>query len=189
MCFGCQPVFLTASMYLAEVPKMVMPSASAIVEEHAFRGVEWRTVVEQQRGTRGEAGDQPVPHHPAAGGEIEEPVGGLCVGIQHMLAQMLEQDAAGAMNDAFGNARRAGRIEDVERVIEGHLREGDGPFVMTGEECLEAHRSRQRRGDGLGLSRIVDHHSLCRPTSVPSAHCRSCPPCGWSCRHSNRHRR
>ena len=27
--FGCQPVFFTASMYLAEVPKIVMPSASA----------------------------------------------------------------------------------------------------------------------------------------------------------------
>ena len=46
------------------------------VEQHVAVGMEGRAVVEQQRRARGEARDQPVPHHPAAGGEVEHAVAG-----------------------------------------------------------------------------------------------------------------
>ena len=87
--------------------------------------MEGRAVVEQQRRARGQARDQPVPHHPAAGGEIEQPVAGLDVAVEPMLLQMLEQRAAGAVHDAFRHAGRARGIQDVERMVEGQPREGD----------------------------------------------------------------
>ena len=72
---GRRPDFLTASMYFAEVPKMRHLLGVGIVEQHvAGPGWNGRAVVEQQRRAGGEAGDQPVPHHPAAGGEVEQAV-------------------------------------------------------------------------------------------------------------------
>src|SRR5690606_10224106 len=43
-------------------------------------GVERRAVVEHHGGADGEAGDQPVPHHPAAGREVEDAVVAMQVG-------------------------------------------------------------------------------------------------------------
>ena len=124
------------------------------VEEHAFGGVEWRTVVEQQRRTRGEAGDQPVPHHPAAGGEVEQPVGGLCVGIQHMLGQMLEQDAA--RRDArciwecpSCRTNRGCRADDRRASARRRWALRHGRRGMPAKLAAPG----QRRGDGLRLSR------------------------------------
>src|SRR4051794_30329268 len=77
------------------------------VEERTLTRVEWRSVIEEQRRPRGEPADEPVPHHPAAGREIEEPVLALEIAVEQMLAQVLEEDAARAMHDAFGNAGRA----------------------------------------------------------------------------------
>ena len=60
-----------ASMYFAEVPKKVQRSACGEVEQDVAVGMERRAVIEQQRRARGQRRDQPVPHHPAAGGEVE----------------------------------------------------------------------------------------------------------------------
>ena len=38
--------------------------------------------------------------------------------MQPVLLQVLQQRAAGAVHDAFGNAGRAGGKQDVDRVIE-----------------------------------------------------------------------
>jgi hypothetical protein len=48
-----------------------------VVEQDVAAADEGRAVVEQQRGAGGQAGDQPVPHHPAAGGEVEQAVAGF----------------------------------------------------------------------------------------------------------------
>ena len=86
------------------------------VEQDVAVGVEGRAVVEQQRRAGGQAGNQPVPHHPAAGGEIEQAVAVLEAAMELLLLEVLEQRAAGRMHDAFRDAGRARREQDVERV-------------------------------------------------------------------------
>ena len=50
------------------------PGLVGEVEQRVAVGMERRAVVEQQRRLRRERRDQPVPHHPAAGREVEHPV-------------------------------------------------------------------------------------------------------------------
>ena len=87
--------------------------------QRAVVRVRRRAVVEHQRGAAREAADQPVPHHPAAGGEVEQPVVPVQVRVQQVLLQVLEQRAAGAVHDALRRAGGARRVEDVHGVIEG----------------------------------------------------------------------
>lgn len=72
-------------------------------------------------GNHGGAGHQggglPVPHHPAAGGEVEEAVVRAHVAVQHKLFGVVNQQAGGAVHDALGFAGGAGGVEDVNRVI------------------------------------------------------------------------
>ena len=118
-------------MNFADVPKSVIRLGLGIVEQHVAVGMERRAVVEQQRRAAGEPGDQPVPHHPAAGGEVEEPVAGLERRSAAVLLQVLEQRAAGAVDDAFRHAGRARREQDVERVVERQPLEVDGSSPRT----------------------------------------------------------
>ena len=46
-----------------------------VAPQNAAVGVERRAVVEHDRGLARQAAHQPVPHHPAAGGEVEQAVG------------------------------------------------------------------------------------------------------------------
>jgi len=62
--------------------------------------------VKQQRAAGGQAADQPVPHHPAAGCEVEQGVGIGQADMQPVLLDMLDQRAAGAMNNALWRAGR-----------------------------------------------------------------------------------
>ncbi len=75
--------------------------------EHLGVRGEGRAVVQHHRGADGQGADQPVPHHPAAGGEVEEPVLPCEVHVQHVLLQVLQQSAAGAVDHTLGEARRA----------------------------------------------------------------------------------
>ena len=109
-------------MYFADVPKCVIFSVSAKLPQHAAAVDEGRAVVQQQRRARGQARHEPVPHHPAAGREVEQAVARLHVAVQQVLLQVLQQRAAGAVHDALGHARRARRVQDVERMIERQLR-------------------------------------------------------------------
>ena len=70
-------------------------SASAKSNRMLPARMERRAVVEQQRRAGGEARDQPVPHHPAAGREVEQAVAGLDVAC-----------AAGAPSGAAAACRR-----------------------------------------------------------------------------------
>ena len=79
---------------------------------------ERRPVEQHDRGAGREPRDQPVPHHPAAGGEVEQSVVRSEVGVQHQLLEVLQQRAAGSVHHALGQSGRAGRVQDVQRVIE-----------------------------------------------------------------------
>ena len=86
--------------------------------EHFRPGMERRAVVQDDRRLRSERAGEPVPHHPAAGREEEQPVARLHVGVQPMFLQVLQQRAAGAVDDALRHAGRAARIEHVQRMVE-----------------------------------------------------------------------
>ncbi len=82
-----------------------------------------RAVVEHQRRAPRQRRDQPVPHHPAAGREVEGPVARPDVAVQQVLLGVRQKGAARAVHQRLGRARRAGGVEDVERVVEGQLLE------------------------------------------------------------------
>ena len=91
-------------------------------------------VVEHDRRPGQQAGDEPVPDHPVRRGVEEEAVGRAQVEVQRVVADVVEQLAAVAVDDPLGRAGGPRREEHVERVIE---REG-----------LERRR-RRRRGQVL----------------------------------------
>ena len=95
------------------------------VPQHVEGRMRRRPVVEHDRRAFGQRRDQPVPHHPAAGGEVEQPIAGADVAVQAQLLVVLQQHAAGAVHQRLGQAGRAGRIEDRERVIEGKRLRGE----------------------------------------------------------------
>ena len=97
-------------------------------------GVARAAVVQDDRRLGGQAAHQPVPHHPATGGEPEQPVARLEIAVQSVLAQMLEQGAARAMDDALRLAGSTRRVEDDEWVVERQL--GELQRCRLGEECL-----------------------------------------------------
>ena len=137
-----------------------------IIEQHIAIGIEGRTVIEQKRGAGGDAGSQPVPHHPATGGEIEETVAIANIRMQAVFLQMLQQHAACAMYDAFRNARRAGRKQDTKRMIEGEPRELD----VFG---LEGFQSRIKRNalfsavsNGFRFAEIGDNDRTFQPRQL-----------------------
>ena len=95
------------------------------VPQHVEGRMRRRSVVEHDGRAFGQRRDQPVPHHPAAGGEVEQPIAGADVAVQAQLLVVLQQHAAGAVHQRLGQAGRAGRIEDRERVIEGQRLRGE----------------------------------------------------------------
>ena len=133
-----------------------------IVPERGRRRRERRAVVEHQRRAGAEAGDQPVPHHPAERGEIEQPLARAQVALQAMLLEVLEQRAAGAVHDAFRHAGRARREQDVDRVIERQPLEGERLGRERLEERGEARGARQFPRHRLGLAEIVDDDDVPR---------------------------
>ena len=120
---GRSPSFSASARYLALVPKTVTPLPLHQIPQHGRRR-QRRAVEQHDRGADGEAGDQPVPHHPPAGGEVEDPVVPGEVGVQHQLLEVLEQRAARAVDHALRQARGAGGVHDVERVVEGETADG-----------------------------------------------------------------
>ena len=90
------------------------------VEQAFGAGVERRAVVQYRGGADRQHRHQPVPHHPAAGGVVEQAVLAVQVGMQAVFLQVRQQYAARAMDDALGDAGGAAGIEDIQRVIERH---------------------------------------------------------------------
>jgi hypothetical protein len=109
-------------------------------------------VIQHQGGTGGQAADQPVPHHPPAGGEVEDRVLAFKVGVQHQFFEVVNQDAAGALHHALGQAGGARRIHDVERMIERQLGEIDLQPVRVRFEVTHQHGI----GDGADIRVFTD---------------------------------
>ena len=116
------------------------------------RWMEGRAVEEEQRRARGKPRHQPVPHHPAERGEVEDAIACADGRLQAVLLEVLDERAADRMDDAFRHARGAGREQDIERVGEGHARIGDGLRREGRQRGGERNGIRQRRGDALRLA-------------------------------------
>ena len=125
------------------------------IEQRLVAGVHGRSVPEQNRRLRRQRRNQPVPHHPAEGGEVEDAVAGLDVAVELVLLDVLQQHAARAMDDAFGHSRGARGEEDEEGVIEGKPCEID----LAGREGADERVEGDRAGDGGRLAATqVRHH-------------------------------
>ena len=78
--------------------------ASGEVEEGAVAGVDGGAVVEKDRRLRRQRRNEPVPHHPAQGGEVEDAVTGADVAVELVFLEVLKEDAARAVDDALRHA-------------------------------------------------------------------------------------
>ncbi|MNN53634.1 hypothetical protein D3C81_1683980 [compost metagenome] len=90
------------------------------VEQTLVVRVKRRAVVQHHRAADRQRRDQPVPHHPAAGGVVEKSIAGAEIAMQAVFLDMLQQHAAGAVDDAFRHAGGAAGIQHVQRMMERH---------------------------------------------------------------------
>src|SRR6185437_2194095 len=67
-----------------------------------------RAIVQHHRRAHGQAGYEPVPHHPPTGREVRDSILATQVGMEHELLEMLEERTAGAVHHALGKSRRPG---------------------------------------------------------------------------------
>ncbi|MNF90712.1 hypothetical protein D3C84_732900 [compost metagenome] len=95
------------------------PFAVDQVEQTLGAGMQRRAVVEHQCGADCQATDQPVPHHPAAGGVVEQHVVRAQVVVQAVFLQVLQQHTASTVHDALGHAGGAAGVKNVQRLVEG----------------------------------------------------------------------
>ncbi len=65
--------------------------------------------------------------------------------MELVLLEMLQQRSSGAMDDALRNTGGAGRIQDVERVIEGKQRPLRLRALSTGQPRIPSHERRRIR--------------------------------------------
>ena len=158
------------------------PLERGVFPQHAALLQKGRAVIQHKRRTGRQAGDQPVPHHPAARREIEEAVAALHVAVQPMFLQVLQQHAARRMDDALRRTGGSRRIQDVQRMRERQRnvvdrsgqerRQPDVPRDSVAHTCQVVGGSRrllqvrdhdhlldrrQTRGDGCHLVEDRDH--------------------------------
>ena len=127
----------------ALAPNDVMPVSAAIVH-NAPRSGERGVAVEQHDGRADqEARHEQVPHHPTGGREPEEPVARAEVVMRGEELRVLEQDAAVAVHDRLRQARRPGREQHVERMLERHGLELE--WAALGDEFVPTDRAIGRR--------------------------------------------
>src|SRR4029450_648687 len=96
-----------------------------IVEESSLTRIKRRSVVKKKGAAGEQSRHQPVPHHPSTSSEIEESIIPLKIGVKEKFCQMLEENAAGTMDDAFRHSRGAGRIKNEDRMIKRKPGEGE----------------------------------------------------------------
>ena len=127
------------------------PGPLGEVPEDAHVGMAGAAVVEDDRGAGEQAGDEEVPHHPAGGREPEEAVAGMGVDVEVELLQVLEQDAALALDDRLRQPGGAGGVEDPERVVEGDPLEVELGALAGVGELLPGHRVVEAAEVGVGI--------------------------------------
>ena len=94
--------------------------------------MERRAVVEHDGAAARQPADQPVPHHPAAGGEVEQPIIPAEIRVELVLLEMLDEGAADPVDDALGLSGGSGRVHDVQRIVKSAL--GESEIVVAFEE-------------------------------------------------------
>ena len=124
-----------------------------VVEERVAVGMKRRAVVERERRPARQRAHLPVPHHPAAGREIEDAFTALHVAVQGQLLDVLQKRPARAVHDALRGAGGAGRVHDVERVVEREAFEFNRGGGLARGELVEGdgllHRGEVGRGGGV----------------------------------------
>ena len=119
--FGDEPGIGIGGEELGAGSKMGDAGFGGDAPQRSQVGVHRTPVVQNHRRLDGQCADQPVPHHPAAGGEPEDAVVTSDVGVKSELGQMLEQHSAGAVHDAFRWSGGARGVEDEGGLVEGEL--------------------------------------------------------------------
>ena len=154
---GVMPAFWHDSTQGAPTPNTATPWRSTSRPQDVEVGMARAAVVEDHRRAHQQAADQEVPHHPAGGGEPQEPVARAEVVVQRQRLEVLDDDPAVRLHDALGQPGRPRRVQHPQRVVEGHRRElqrGGG-----GGELRPRHRAVQR---GVGVEVRHQHRGLQR---------------------------
>ncbi len=129
------------------------------------------------RAAREQDRDERVPHHPRGRREPEEPVVGTEVPAQHVVLQLLDEEAAVPVDDRLRQARRAGGEQHAERMVERERVELERPRL--GHELVPLARVGQlvvrpadERDMDDGLDRrqlLADLGDLVAPVDEPVA--------------------
>ena len=116
-----------------------------------------RAVVQHDARVDRQPRDQVVPHHPAGRAEPEEPIGGPEVVVQRVDLQVLEQDAAVAVDDRLRQPGRARAVEDVERMVERDLLEAQRPRLGAAARprSIASGNGRRARIGGRGATTVA----------------------------------
>jgi len=121
-------------------------------------GIKGASLVQHDGCPHSQGTDQPVPHHPAAGGKIDNGVIAFQVGMQHQFLQVLQENARRSLHHALGRSGGAGGIHDVERMIWRKLGEVEAcRMVVSACEIIVEHSLGNRCDGGLWIE-IRDHH-------------------------------
>ena len=138
----------TPSMNLAETPSSVTLVASATSNSAAGAGMERAAVEQHDRRLRRQRRHEPVPHHPTAGREVEDAVARPDVAVQLVLAEVLEQHAAGAVDDALRRRRSCPTSTGWRRAGRTAAARTSSEAVAVGRRTRRTTRRRHRdRGD------------------------------------------
>ena len=123
-------------------------------------GVGGVAVVQDDRRPRRRHRRQPVPHHPAARREVQDPVAGTDVEVQLLLLGVGEQHPAAAVHDALGHPGGPGAEQHVPRVVERQRLELDHGAPERFEPVVPGGgRSRNTRQVGV-VAEERNHHDL-----------------------------
>ena len=160
---GDEPGFAHGVEELRRRTEHRQPLRVGQVEQRALVGMEGRAVVEHERRARREPRREPVPHHPAAGREVEQPVARAQVAVEQLLLRVLEQRAARAVHDALRRAGRAGRVQDVERMVEGQALERERGARAPARASVPTYA----RPAASAGPRSAPHEHASRPTAAP----------------------
>ena len=136
------------------------PGPLGQIPEDAHVRVAGIAVVEDDCRPGQQPGDEEVPHHPAGRGEPEEAVAGVGVDVEVELLQVLEQDPALPLDDRLRQARRAGGVEDPERVVEGDALEAQLGPLAGGQQLAPGGRVAQGREVGVRVEVGEDDRAL-----------------------------
>ena len=145
-------------MSLAETPSRVMPSRSIRSNRWAGEGWNGIAVVEDDARPRRQGHHQPVPHHPPAGGEVEDPVAGADVQLELMFLHELEHHPRTPVDHALGRARCARGVENEQRMVETEGLGGKLGALAGGQEVVPRDGAGDGRRVGFGIQVGDDHH-------------------------------